>query len=136
MRKGMGGFRMTGVFGLRSIGLGVASWALPFLAAFAFYDSTGALAAPQPLFKSAMVVIGALFGTGLLVLAFRWGKPSFASGLALGLLWLAINLALDIAVLLPMSGMAMGDYLVDIGLRYLTLPIVAAGMGAVGARGP
>lgn len=118
----------------KTIMLGLASWAIPFAVSFAFIDRTGQLQIPQPLFKSLMVVIGGGVGAALLVAAFRRVRPSVLSGLALGVLWLAINLALDIAVLVPMSGMTVSGYLQDIGLRYLLLPIVAVAMGAVAAR--
>ncbi|MDH3263506.1 MAG: hypothetical protein OEM24_05870 [Paracoccaceae bacterium] len=113
---------------------GCLSWLVPFLAAFPFYGPGGELNVPLPLFKSAMVVIGGGIGVVLLVLAFHRVRPSLATGLALGLLWLAINWGVDLLILIPMSGMSRGDYAADIGLRYLLLPIIAAGMGAVAAR--
>jgi hypothetical protein len=114
---------------------GILSWLIPFGASFLFFDPSGGVAIPQPLFKSSMVVIGGATGAGLLVLVFRKAPPSVASGLVIGLLWLVINLGLDLAVLVPMSKMAVTDYLYDIGLRYILLPIVAIAMGAVGGRG-
>lgn len=113
---------------------GLLSWLIPFLAAFAFFDAGGALTIPQPLFKSLMVVVGGAVGVGLLVLAFRQTVPSPMSGLVVGVLWLALNLVLDFAILLPMSGTNVPDYLADIGLRYLLLPIIAVAMGAVAQR--
>lgn len=110
---------------------GLLSWALPFLASIPFYDRAGQLLIPQPLFKSLMVVIGGGVGCVLLVLSFRRIPPSRKSGLAIGTLWLAINLILDVIVLLPMSGLGVGAYFQDIGLRYLLLPIIALAMGAV-----
>jgi hypothetical protein len=115
---------------------GVLSWLVPFLAAFAFFDQTGTLTIAQPLFKSLMVVIGGAVGVGLLVLAFRQTTASITSGLAIGLLWLAINLILDFLVLVPMSDTTTADYLSDIGLRYLLFPIIAVGMGAAAERRP
>ena len=125
---------MAGSFSLRSWLLGLATWAIPFASSFAFVDRSGQLQIPQPLFKSLMVVIGGGVGAVLLVQAFKSIRPSAATGLALGALWLAINLALDLAVLVPMSGMTVAGYLQDIGLRYLLLPIVAVAMGSVADR--
>lgn len=116
----------------RSLLLGLASWALPFAASIAFFDRSGQLLIAQPLFKSLMVVIGGGVGTALLLVALRTTRPTLRSGLALGLLWLAINLLLDIAILVPMSGTTVAVYLQDIGLRYLLLPIVAAALGHMG----
>ena len=114
--------------------LGLASWAIPFVLAFLFFDQSGQLAIAQPLFKSLMVLIGGGTGVALLVAAFRWAEPTLNTGLIIGCLWLAINLLLDILVLVPMAGMTTSDYIQDIGLRYLLIPIVAAGMGYVGGR--
>lgn len=122
------------VFTLRTALLGLASWAVPFLAAFAFFDRTGQLAIAQPLFKSLMVVIGGGVGVGLLVLAFRRVPKTLIAGLLLGLFWLGLNWALDIAVLLPMSGQGIGAWFQDIGLRYLMIPVMAMAIGAAAQR--
>lgn len=115
----------------RVILLGLTSWALPFALSFLFFDQTGKVTIPLPLFKSLMVVIGGGIGIGLLVLAFRRVQPILWSGLVIGFYWLAMNLILDLLVLLPMSGMGFADYVYDIGLRYLLLPIMATAMGVV-----
>ncbi|MCC6887104.1 MAG: hypothetical protein IT536_00990 [Hyphomicrobiales bacterium] len=113
---------------------GLVSWAVPFIASLAFFSRTGELVIPQPLFKSLMVVIGGGVAVWLLVRVFRQVPPSLGTGLAIGGYWLAINWVLDLLVLLPMSGMTLAAYASDIGLRYLLIPIIAAGLGAVGAR--
>lgn len=114
--------------------LGVLSWAVPFLLSFLFFDQTGQLIVPKPLFKSLMVVAGGGVGVAFLVVAFRSIEATLWSGAVIGCYWLALNLILDFLVLVPMSGMAVADYLYDIGLRYLLLPIIAAAMGAVAQR--
>jgi hypothetical protein len=113
---------------------GVLSWLIPFLAAFAFFTPAGELVIPQPLFKSLMVVVGGGIGVLLLVAAFRRIRPALSSGLAIGAYWLAINWALDLLILLPMSSMSAGEWFADIGLRYLVLPMIATGIGAVAGR--
>ncbi len=113
---------------------GLLSWLIPFISAFAFFNASGELAIAEPLFKSLMVVIGGGVGTALLVLTFRRIDASLASGLVIGGLWLILNLLLDVAVLLPMSGMEFPEYLADIGLRYLMIPIIAVAMGVVANR--
>lgn len=125
---------MTALLSLRNLGLGVLSWLVPFAASIVFFDSSGALRIPQPLFKSLMIVVFGGIGVALLVIAFRRFSPTARNGMALGGLWLLINLVLDIAVLLPMSGMSLGLYLEDIGLRYLLMPIIGLGMGLIADR--
>lgn len=115
---------------LRTTLLGIASWLIPFFASFPFFDRTGQLLVSQPLFKSIMVVVGGLVGVVLLVVAFRRVIASSASGFILGFYWLAINLLLDLVVLVALFKMPLLLYLDDIGLRYLLIPIIAAGMGA------
>ena len=119
-----------GVISRRTTILGLLSWAIPFAASFAFVDRTGQWLIPYPLFKSIMVVVFGGLGTGFLVLAFRQIPPTWRSGLAVGLYWLALNLVLDLVVLLPLTGMTVVGYLEDIGLRYLLIPIIATAMGA------
>ena len=114
--------------------LGFMSWLVPFAGSFLFFDRTGQLLIAQPLFKSLMVVLGGGLGTALLVVAFRRIVPSTRSGLALGCYWLAINLILDLAVLVPFVGMPVVTYLYDIGLRYLLLPIISLAIGMVARR--
>lgn len=110
---------------------GLASWLIPFFGSFPFYDPQTGLMVPLILFKSIMVVLGALSGTLLLVWVFRAVRPTFLGALVIGFVWLGINWALDLAALLPMSGMDPGTWFTDIGLRYFTIPIIAGGMGLV-----
>lgn len=114
--------------------LGLFSWALPFVLSFAFFDQTGELSIPRPLFKSLMVVAGGGIGVVLLVMAFRRVEPSLSSGVLIGCYWLALNLVLDLIVLVPMSGMNITDYFSEIGLRYALLPMISAGMGMVAGQ--
>lgn len=122
------------IFSARNIVCGFLSWLLPFAASIPFFGRNGQLAIPQPLFKSLMVVIGGGIGIWLLLFAFRGLRLTASRGLAVGIFWLAINIALDAAVLLPMSGMGFLPYLEDIGLRYLLLPMIAAGLGIQAQR--
>ena len=125
---------MRQVITLRNAVLGLASWAIPFFGAFAFFTPEGTLSIPEPLFKSIMVVVFGGIGTALLVFAFRKTPATVMAGLTLGLFWAVINWALDLAILLPMSGMAFGDYVIEIGMRYLLIPIIAIAIGYVAER--
>src|SRR5262245_19652528 len=113
---------------------GLLSWAIPFIAAFAFFSGPGELRIPQPLFKSLMVLIGVGVGVLLLVLVFRHVRPTLMSGLAIGTEWFLINWGLDLLILLPLSGMSGSTHFYDIGLRYLLIPMIAAAMGAVAEK--
>ncbi len=125
---------MGQILTIRILLLGLACWALPFLASFAFYDRTGNLQVDIFLFKSIMIVFGGLVGAWLLLAAFRRIEPGFSSGLILGLTWFALNCVLDLAVLVAAMGVGAGEWLTGIGLRYLMIPIMAAAMGSLAAR--
>jgi len=125
---------MSGVLTLRTTALGVTAWVVPFVLSFLFFDRTGHLLVAQPLFKSAMVLIGGGVGVALLVVAFRRLPPSPRSGFLLGAYWLAISLALDLLVLVPLVQMPVVLYFYDIGLRYLLIPVIATALGMVGSR--
>ena len=114
--------------------LGFISWLVPFVVSFLFVDRHGQFLIPQPLFKSLMVVIFGGFGTWLLLVAFRHVPPNPRSGLGLGCYWLAINLVLDLAVLVPFVKMPVVAYFYDIGLRYLLIPIISTALGVVAER--
>jgi hypothetical protein len=122
------------VISWRTTVLGLLSWTIPLVASFAFVDRSGQWLVPYPLFKSIMLVVFGGLGTWFLVLAFRRLEPTVRSGLSLGLYWLAINLVLDLIVLVPLAGMTVVGYFYDIGLRYLLIPIIATAMGAVAER--
>lgn len=125
---------LTQIKSIRMLLLGLASWAIPFVVSIAFFDRSGTLAIALPLFKSIMVVVGGGVGAALFVFAFRHVTPTLKTGLSLGFLWLAINYALDIAILIPMSGDSFGGWFQSIGLRYLMIPIMGATIGTVAAR--
>ena len=125
---------MNSAFTVRTTWLGLASWLIPFVISAPFFDRTGQLLVAQPLFKSIMVVVGGASGTWLLVLAFRQLIVTPATAFVLGCYWLAINLLLDLIVLVLLMKMPAGHYLSDIGLRYLLIPIISTGMGFVAAR--
>ena len=108
----------------RLILFGALLWIIPFVAAFAFYDSTGKLTTSYDLFKSSMIVISSLVGAYFIFLYFKPIVKDFVKeGVMVGLIWLAINLVLDIFILVPFAKMAMKDYFASIGLRYLQIPI-------------
>lgn len=111
--------------------LGFASWLVPFIVSFLFVDRAGQFLIPRELFKSLMVVLFGGLGTALLVAAFQRIRLSIRSGAVLGSYWLAINLAMDILILVPLLKIPVSTYFFDIGLRYLLIPIIAIALGFV-----
>lgn len=116
----------------RNIVYGFLSWLVPFLTAFLFYNKQGVPTINIFLFKSIMIVTGTLTGVVLLFYYFRKiDKDFLQEGIITGILWFAMNIGLDLVVLVPMSGMRLADYFAQIGLRYLCILIISIGMGAV-----
>jgi hypothetical protein len=112
--------------------LAFLSWLIPFALSFAFFGPGGVLWIPFSLFKSLMVVAGGAAGLWLMLRALRGWPPAAHAGLSIGLLFLAFNLVLDIAVLLPMTGMGLVNWFYDIGLRYMLLPVMGWALDRAG----
>lgn len=112
--------------------LGLMTWIVPFIAAFFFFDETGQIAVDMYLFKTIMILIGGLTGTFAIIIYFKKVQSGFLNqGIIIGLVWFALNFILDLLVLLPMSGMNFGDYVIQIGLRYLMIPIMSIMAGVI-----
>ncbi|MBI4082280.1 MAG: hypothetical protein HY423_06670 [Candidatus Lambdaproteobacteria bacterium] len=120
---------------MRVILFGFLTWAIPFVIGLMLYDREGQPLLSAPLVKSLMVVVGGITGTWLLTAVFRYGSPFRNAGLALGMIWLAINLGMDLIVLVPMTKMGVGAYFADIGLRYLIIPVISIAMEIVATGG-
>lgn len=114
----------------KALAFGFLSWLIPFLAAFVFFKD-GQLVIDEMFFKSIMVVVSMLAGAILVLVYFKTiEKRLIISGLMLGIMWLFINLVLDI--LLVNRGffeMTYIEYFQEIGLRYLSIPIFTTSVG-------
>jgi uncharacterized membrane protein YpjA len=116
---------------LKIIFFGFLSWLIPFFGSFPFFGENG-LTINYDLFKSLMVVIGGLVGVILMVLYFKKCEKNFLKeGIIIGVIWLVMNWGLDFIFLLPMSKTSVKDYMMQIGLRYLMIPIISIGMGYI-----
>lgn len=123
---------------MRALLYGFISWLVPLVISFGFVDQTGQFRTDIRFFKSVMFVTATATAAVLLVSYFRRVKGGeLQEGMLLGLLWLAMNLGLDIAVLVPMTGMPLRDYAVQIGFGYLAIPLITllAGKLLADARG-
>jgi hypothetical protein len=116
---------------------GVLIWLIAFAVAAVIFPIRES---NRPLFESIMPVVlaGAVVGFG--VRYFRAVTTAFVpEGLRLGLVWLVISVAIDAPLMLiggPMK-MTIGQYLADIGLTYLLMPVITLGLGmALAARRP
>jgi len=118
----------------RALILGVLVWFVPFLVAFLIFPLRES---SRPLFESIMPV--ALAAIVVVLAGWYFGRDTQASlreGLLLGVLWLGISVVIDAPLMLlggPMQ-MTIGEYLGDIGVTYLMIPVITSGMAAALAR--
>lgn len=111
---------------------GFLVWLIPFVSAFFFYSPSGEIAVSEDLFKSIMIVISTFGGIAFLYLYFKnVSKQYFRNGIAVGIIWFIVNILLDIVILIPMSGMTYSEYMNQIGIRYLSIPLMAGGIGYI-----
>ncbi len=113
---------------------GVLVWLVPFIVAFVIFPLRES---SRPLFESIMPVAIATVVVGLGVTYFRVVNRAFVrEGLLLGLVWLAISFLIDAPLMLlggPMR-MSMTQYIADIGVTYLMIPVITLGLGAAVAH--
>jgi hypothetical protein len=118
---------------LRLLTFGILTWLLPFLISLPFYGSDGGLTIDIFAFKSLMIVSGAAIGTLLIYLYLR-SLPEetnwITTGITIGISWLLINWILDVIVLVTLFEMTPTDWFIQIGSRYLLLPMMAVLAGA------
>ncbi len=119
----------------RALLFGFFVWLVAFLVAFAIFQIRES---SRPLFESIMPVV---LATATVFFAQRYfihvGARFRREGLFLGLVWMGVNVAIDVPLMLSPSPMQMtlGEYLADIGLTYAMIPVITAGMGLVRAQG-
>jgi hypothetical protein len=119
----------------RAVLYGVTVWLVPFVVAFLIFPLR---ASNRPLFESIMPVAIALVVVVLAVSQVRRaGRASIRDGVLLGVLWLVISTGIDAPLMLlggPMR-MTIGQYVADIGVTYLMIPIITTGIATAAARG-
>jgi hypothetical protein len=100
--------------------LGLASWAIPFALSLPLFPLKKSNA---PLFETLMTLAVLVTAGALFQLYFRGRAVTVREALLAGLLWLAVNLAMDYPMFAygPMKMQAWAYYS-EIGLVYLTFP--------------
>jgi hypothetical protein len=119
----------------RAIGLGFLMWLIPFIVAFLVFPLRESA---RPVFESVMAVTvtGTAVGLGLAYLR-RVARAYAREGLAVGAAWFVLCVLIDAPLMLlggPMQ-MSVGAYFGDIGLTYVSIPLVTWGLGAAWAAG-
>jgi len=107
---------------------GFLIWAVPFAVAFLIF---GIRETNRPLFESIMPVTVTLSVVFFANCYFKKLKTDYLNeGIKLGVAWLTISLLIDFLMFMqgPMK-MAFGEYMADIGITYLIIPIITIGFG-------
>jgi hypothetical protein len=109
--------------------LGLVIWLVPFAVAFCIFPLKESW---RSLFESIMPVTLAIVVTGSALFYFRnIPAPTLREGLFVGLIWWVISLAIDLPLMLsPPISMQPLEYAADIGLTYLMIPVITAGIAA------
>ena len=118
----------------RALLLGLLVWLLPFVIALIASQLKDSW---RSLFESIMPVTLAAVVVGFSLLYFRQvGAPTVREGVILGILWSIVSVLIDLPLMLsPPIKMPLIEYLADMGLTYLMMPIITAGIAAAKADG-
>lgn len=114
---------------LKIILYGVLVWLIPFAVSFIVFPLRTTM---RPLFESIMPLVLSIV---VITLAYYYIKnldSNFVKeGFLIGISWYIINIAIDLFLFMPASPMHMSfvDYMMDIGLTYVMIPVITIGMG-------
>jgi len=120
---------------LKIVFFGFLVWLIPFVVSFFIYPLK---TAGNPLFESIMPLTITII---TVVLAFFYlrnvGTDLIKEGVVIGVVWFLVNIIIDLALFLPPSPMQMSltNYLADIGVTYLMIPVITIGMGYLADNG-
>lgn len=114
---------------LKLVLFGFMVWLIPFLVSFVVFPLKETM---RPLFESIMPLVLTITVIALAYYYLKDMDADFAkAGVIAGVVWFAISIIVDLALFLPASPMQMGftDYMMDIGLTYVMIPVITTGMG-------
>ena len=116
---------------IKILGYGFIIWLVPFIVSILIYPIK---AYATPLFESIMPVIITLTVVIFSVVYFRGvNKNFFKEGALIGLVWFLLSIIIDLIFFIPASPMQMSfaNYMMDIGITYLIIPVVTIGFGYI-----
>lgn len=108
---------------------GFLIWLIPFVVSFFIFPLRSS---SRPLFESIMPVV---LTSAVVLYTVRYlskiNREFVKEGIFIGIVWLIISLVIDLILFMPESPMQMtlSDYMMDIGITYLIILIIPAGLG-------
>jgi hypothetical protein len=118
---------------LQIVTYGIGVWALPFAVGMLLFSLQENF---HELFDAAMaftlVLATILFSTMYLS---KRGTSSINQMILIGIVWMAICLLIDVPLFLIALGWTAKAYAIDVGVGYLMIPLVTAGMARAFAVG-
>lgn len=108
---------------------GILIWLGPFLISFLIFPLRDT---NRPLFESIMPLVLTIMVVFSSVLYFKKIDRRFIrEGFIIGVIWFVINILIDLVLFIPESPMQMtfSEYMMDIGLTYLIIPVITVGFG-------
>jgi len=106
----------------------LAVWVIPFLVAMFIFPIRES---NRPLFESIMPVAVCIAVVIFTILYFKKIESNFVKeGVLLGILFFLVSFIIDLSMFMwgPMK-MSFGEYLSDIGVTYLLMPVITIGFG-------
>jgi hypothetical protein len=116
---------------IKIAGYGVVMWLIPFLVSLLIYPIK---VFANPLFESIMPVIITITVVLLSAAYFKGMNENFFNeGIIIGLLWFLLSIIIDLLLFIPPSPMQMSfiNYMMDIGITYLIIPVITVGFGYI-----
>lgn len=107
---------------------GLLLWLIPFLVSLVVFPLKES---NRALFESIMPLVLTIVAIKLSYYYLRKIRTGYLKeGLMIGLIWYIMMVAIDLIMFLPQSPMHMNltDYMMDIGITYLIVPVITTGM--------
>ncbi|MDO9044940.1 MAG: hypothetical protein Q7U35_06505 [Methanobacteriaceae archaeon] len=114
---------------LKIILYGFLVWMIPFAISFVVFPLKTSM---RPFFESIMPLVLSMVVITLAYYYLKDLESNFVKeGFLMGILWFIINIAIDLLMFMPASPMQMSflNYMMDIGLTYVMVPVITLGMG-------
>jgi hypothetical protein len=117
----------------RALLLGFLVWLIPFVVSFLAFPLKESW---RSLFESIMPLTLSLTVVPCAVLYLRRVQTALVKeGILLGVLWLVISVVIDLPLMLsPPLNYTLVEYVADIGLTYLMIPVITVGIALAASR--